>query len=51
MVEQFRFTTFDELEKLIEQLVNQSLLEGKDYMIVWDNDNPEDYTGWIEVIK
>ena len=45
MNRKLRFESFEELENLVSQLI------GRDYVIHWDSDDPEDYTGWIEVFE
>ena len=42
-MQMLRFESFDELEKIIGEHKGQS------YSIIWDNDDAESYTGWIEL--
>ena len=45
MSRKITFNNFEELEEEIAKLIH----DGKQYEIHWYNDDPEDYTGWIEV--
>jgi hypothetical protein len=45
MDEKLRFDSFEELEKLVVGLPVKS------YIIIWDNDDAEDYSGWIELYQ